>query len=103
MVIRINLEDEHFDRIPDKAAVYAIFSDKGFHFVGETDNLSDCMKVHLDPNKANNCLKNIFKSSKEKLMIYELMPKSSRKERLHLEKEWIEKYKPSCNYGMKIV
>jgi hypothetical protein len=45
----------------------------------------------------NECLRDFMQSDKTNLMQYELMPNSTKEERVEMQDEWIEKYDPRCN------
>ena len=100
----VNLSEINLNELPEKKAVYAIFAqDKetkkpiNCRYVGETDNLMERIKAHFSIEEQNECLKSFMQSSKTKLMIYELMPNSTKEDRLIKEKEWISSYQPKCN------
>jgi len=84
--------------------VYAIFAQSketgkpiNCRYVGETNNLQEGTKAHFRENEQNECLKEFMQSSKTKMMIYELLPDSDKKERLLKQDEWIKEYNPKCN------
>ena len=100
----INLSEIDLDNLPQKKSVYAIFAQSkdtlkpiNCRYVGETDNLEERTKTHFQDNEQNECLKEFMQSDKTKMMIYELLPNSDKKERLEKESEWIRLYKPTCN------
>lgn len=115
----VNLSEINLNELPERKAVYAIFAqDKETkkpincryvgetdnlmerikaHFSIETDNLMERLKAHFSIEEQNECLKSFMQSSKTKLMIYELMPNSTKEDRLIKEKEWISSYQPKCN------
>jgi len=100
----VNLDEINLDDLPQRKSVYAIFAQsketgKPIHcrYVGETDNLQERTKAHFRENEQNECLKEFMQSSKTKMMIYELLPDSDKKERLLKQDEWIKEYNPKCN------
>lgn len=100
----INLSEIDLDDLPQRKAVYGMFAqDKNSgkpincRYVGETDNLEERIKAHFSKEEQNVCLRKFMQSDKSKLMIYELMPNSTKEDRLEKEAEWIKEYKPECN------
>lgn len=100
----INLSEIALADLPQRKAVYAIFAqDKesgkptNCRYVGETDNLAERTRAHFSKEEQNDCLREFMQSNKTKLMIYELMPNSTKEERLEEEEKWTEKYTPVCN------
>lgn len=100
----VNLNEINLDDLPKKKSIYTIFArDKetlkpiNCRYVGETDNLEERTKAHFTSSEQNECLKEFMQSSKIKMMIYELLPYSDKKDRLAKEKEWIRNFNPKCN------
>jgi excinuclease UvrABC nuclease subunit len=100
----VNLGEIDLDDLPKRKSVYAIFAQSketnkpiNCRYVGETSNLQERTKAHFSEAEENDCLKEFMQSNLTKLMRYELMPNSTREERLEKEGEWIEKYNPRCN------
>ena len=100
----VNLSEMNLNDLPKKKAVYAIFAQEketgepiNCRYVGETDNLEERTKAHFSKEEQNKCLKKFMQSKKIKLMKYELMPSSTKEERMKKEKEWIKRYDPECN------
>ncbi len=99
----VNLSEIDLDGLPERKAVYAIFAQSSetgkpinCRYVGETHDLQERTKVHLSMGEKNDCLREFMQSDKTKLMQYELMPTSTREERLRRQEEWIEKHNPQC-------
>jgi hypothetical protein len=98
------LDENHLKDLPQRKSVYAIFAQSketkkpiNCRYVGETDNLQERTKRHFSDEEENECLKKFMQSEKTKMMIYELLPDSDRKDRLAKEEEWIKEFKPECN------
>ena len=99
----VNLDDIDLDDLPQRKAVYAIFArhketKKPIHcrYVGETSDLQERTKAHFSKGEKNDCLREFMQSNSIKLMRYELMPNSTKEERLERQEEWTEKYNPRC-------
>lgn len=102
--VTVNLSEIDLNELPIRKSVYAIFASNketgnpiNCRYVGETDNLQERTKAHFSDQEQNECLKVFMQSTKTKIMIYEVMPNSEKKERLEKENEWIENYNPECN------
>ena len=100
----VNLSEIKLDNLPQRKSVYAIYAQSkdtlkpiNCRYVGETDNLEERTKAHFQESEQNECLKKFMKSDKTKIMIYELLPNSDKKERIEKENEWIQLHKPECN------
>lgn len=100
----VNLSEMDLDDLPKRKSVYAIFAQSesslepiNCRYVGETDNLEERTKAHFGTKEQNECLKEFMQSTKTKMMTYELLPDSSKEDRLKKEKEWINELKPKCN------
>jgi excinuclease UvrABC nuclease subunit len=100
----VNLSETDLDDLPQRKAVYAIFarsSETGkptnCRYVGETTDLQERTKAHFNKAEKNDCLREFMQSNSIKLMQYELMPNSTKEDRLVRQEEWIEKYSPECN------
>lgn len=98
------ISETNLDKLPKRRAVYAIFAAEketgkpiNCRYVGETDNLQERTTTHFSKSESNNCLKEFMKSSKTKILVYELLPDSDKEERLGKENDWIEEYEPLCN------
>jgi hypothetical protein len=85
----VNLSEIDLDELNFNEAVYSIFAqdkeDKkpiNCRYVGETDSLVERIKAHFSAGEKNECLKSFIQSDKTKLMIYELMPNSTKENRL---------------------
>lgn len=92
------------DHLPEIEAVYAIFAqDKNTsepincRYVGETDDLQRRTKEHCQADEPNECLREFMQSDKTKILVYELMPGSTKEERLEAEAAWIKEFNPKCN------
>jgi excinuclease UvrABC nuclease subunit len=103
-LVFVNLSDVDLDELPEKEAVYAIFvkskkSKKPVNcrYVGETDNLLGRIKKHYSGREKNEYLKSFMQSDITKFMIYQLMPNSTKKDRLMMEKRCIGTYQPEYN------
>lgn len=103
-VEQVNLSEINISNLPKRKAVYAIFAESqktgkpiNCRYVGETDNLQERTGAHFSKDEQNACLRKFMQSTKTKLMKYELMPNSTKKERQTKEREWIKKYDPECN------
>jgi excinuclease UvrABC nuclease subunit len=101
---QIVIDKTNVGSLPQKKSVYSIWAqsqetDKPINcrYVGETDNLQERIQTHFSPQEENVCLKEFMQSNSTKIMIYELMPNSTKEERLAKEEEWIKKYNPKCN------
>jgi len=101
---QVNLSEIDINSLPQRKTVYAILAqskDTGkpinCRYVGETDNLRERTRAHFSKDEQNACLREFMQSDKTKLMKYELMPNSTKKERQAREKEWIKKHEPKCN------
>ena len=100
----IEIEKGDYDSIPDKKAVYSIWAQNkttnkpmNCRYVGETEDLRKRTGEHFGESEQNKCLKKFMQSTKTKLMVYELMPNSTKEDRLEKEKAWIKKHSPECN------
>ena len=100
----VNLSEINLDDLPERKSVYAIFAQSesnlkpiNCRYIGETDNLRERTKTHFSKNESNDCLKEFMQSNITKLMIYELLPNSTKENRLEKENEWIKIYTPKCN------
>jgi len=102
--VTVAISKDGLDDIPKRKAVYAIFASNkktnepiNCRYVGETDNLQERTIAHFQEAEQNDCLKEFMQSNKSKIMIYELLPNSNKKDRLNKEAEWIKLYNPKCN------
>jgi excinuclease UvrABC nuclease subunit len=100
----VNLSRTDLDDLPERKAVYAIFAQSGntgkpinCRYVGETTDLRARTSDHLSDSEKNDCLRDFMQSNSVKLMEYELMPSSTKEERLKRQEEWIERHSPECN------
>ena len=100
----VNLSEMNLDDLPKRKSVYAIFAQSetnlkpiNCRYVGETDNLEERTKTHFGINEQNECLKEFMQSHKTKMMTYELLPDSTKGDRLIKEREWIKEFNPKCN------
>lgn len=100
----VNLDENHLEHLPQRKSVYAVFAQSketekpiNCRYVGETDNLQERTKNHFSDSEENECLKKFMQSDKAKMMIFELLPDSDKKERLAKQDEWIKEFKPECN------
>ena len=103
-LVLVNLSDVDLDKLPGKEAVYAIFVQSretkkpvNCRYVGETDNLMERIKAHFSIREQKERLKSFMQSDIKKLMIYELMPNSTKEDRLMVEKKCIGSYQPEYN------
>jgi excinuclease UvrABC nuclease subunit len=92
------------DKLPEKEAVYAIFTQDreekkpiNCRYVGETDNLMARAKAHFSIREQNKRLKSFMQSDRTKIMLYELMPDSTKEDRLMVEKKCVSSYRPEYN------
>ena len=100
----VNLSTMDRSDLPARKAVYAIFAQAegsgkpiNCRYVGETDDLEERIGAHFGKNEQNDCLRKFLQSDKTALMRYELMPDSTKDDRLEKEAAWISKYDPKCN------
>lgn len=98
---------DNLDELPELAAVYAVCGRANGkpanpRYIGETDNLRAAIKEHFnrteaDLNEREACFKEFMLSIKIKELVFQLMPEATKEERIKLQNEWTEKYKPDCN------
>jgi excinuclease UvrABC nuclease subunit len=100
----VNLSETDLDDLPERKAVYAIFAQSGktgkpinCRYVGETTDLRARTRDHLSDSEKNDCLREFMQSNSMRLMQYELMPDSTKEERVERQEEWIKKHTPRCN------
>jgi len=104
IITNVNLNDIDLNTLPEQKAVYAIYGfDKvnrkfaDYKFVGETENLRERIISHFSGSEPNECLRKILQSKDEKVMLFRLLPRRSREERLSIEQEWKKLHNPECN------
>lgn len=84
--------------VPEKPAIYAIFSASKCRFVGATDNLKQTITEHFRADEPNVGLRYFMQSEKPKILQFELLEKEIIPNRVkHLHNRWIELYKPTDN------
>lgn len=95
---------DNLDTLPELPAVYAIcgrVNNQAVNprYVGESENLRVTIQQHFDKSgfSEDECCREFMFSIKTKVLVYELMPSSSKEERLVRKNEWELKYKPVCN------
>jgi hypothetical protein len=103
-IVLLKLSKVDLKKLPEKEAVYAIFTqdneDKkpiNCRYVGETDNLMARAKVHFSIREQNESLRSFMQSDRKKIMLYELMPDSTKEDRLMVEKKCVSSYRPEYN------
>jgi excinuclease UvrABC nuclease subunit len=101
---QITLTAAMLPTLPKAKGVYAIFArnkenGKPCHckFVGETDNIRGETSAHFSKNEPNEGLRVFMQSGKTKLMVYELLPNTSKADRGKTEKEWVKEMHPKFN------
>ena len=104
IITNVNLNDIDLNTLPEQKAVYAIYGfDKinrkftDYKYVGETENLKKRIISHFLESEPNECLRKFLQSKDEKVILFRLLPRRSREERLSIEQEWINLHKPECN------
>jgi len=97
---------DNLDELPQVKAVFGIFAithkkPVNCRIVDETENLQARIReLFEDPEKEGDGMVKFMQGPWIKLLIYELMPNSSNKERLEKLVQWQAKYKPRINeYG----
>lgn len=84
--------------VPERPAVYAIFSASKCRFVGTTENLKQAITDHFRVEEPNVGLRYFMQSEKPKILQFELIDKNSKGYRLNqLSDRWIELYNPTDN------
>jgi excinuclease UvrABC nuclease subunit len=103
-IVLLKLDKVELKKLPEKEAVYAIFTkDKeekkpiNCRYVGETDNLMERTKSHFSIREQNERLRLFMQSERTKIMLYELMPNSTKEDRLMVEKKCVSSYQPEYN------
>lgn len=103
-LVLLELSEVDLEKLPEKEAVYAIFTkDKeeqkpiSCRYVGETDNLMERTKAHFSTGEQNERLKSFMRSERIKIMLYELMPNSTKEARLMVERKCVSSYRPEYN------
>jgi len=101
---RKEITEDNVSTLPTEKAVYGIFAQSkttnepiNCRYVGETEDLQPRTKQHFSKDESNDCLKKFMQSDLTKILVYELMPNSTKDGRLKKEEEWIKKYSPKCN------
>lgn len=84
--------------LPEKPAIYAIFSASKCRYIGATDNLKQAVTEHFRADEPNVGLRYFMQSEKPKILQFELLEKGMNPSRLTmLQNRWIELYKPTDN------
>ncbi|MET3878913.1 hypothetical protein [Chitinophaga sp. OAE865] len=87
--------------LPEEKAIFGVFGivndePANCRYIGETDSLHTAIK-DLFREPANEGLKKFFQGPWIKMLQFELLPESSRENRLELVKDWETKYIPKID------
>ena len=83
-------------KLPESAAVYAIFSTSQCRYIGVTDNLHQAIKDHFKPTEPNVPLRYFMQSNKVKILQYELVQRLSVPNDLEsMKQKWVALYNPT--------
>ena len=100
----IEISESNAKDLPEKKSVYSVWAQSksnnepiNCRYVGETENLQNRTQEHFSDQEENDCLNEFMQSTKTKILIYELMPGSTKEERMAKETKWVEKFNPECN------
>jgi len=102
--IELALNPKDLDKVPAKAAIYAIF-EKPFNqsdqlkcrFVGTASNLKEVIDSHFSMRETNVSLRYFMISRKEKYLTYILTSDMDDSDVEMETRHWINTFKPDCN------
>jgi len=102
--IELALNQKDLDKVPVKAAIYAIF-EKPFNqpdqqkcrFVGTASNLKEVIDTHFSMQEINVSLRYFMISRKEKYLTYILTSDMDDSDVEMETRHWINTFKPDCN------
>jgi excinuclease UvrABC nuclease subunit len=84
--------------VPEKPAVYAIFSASKCRYIGATENLKQAITDHFRSDEPNVGLRYFMQSEKPKILQFEMVEKNGNGFRVtQLRDRWIELYNPTDN------
>lgn len=94
-------EKDNLHQLPTEKAVFGIFGivneePINCRFVAETENLRDAVKDVFE-NPQSEGMKKFMQGPWIQMLVYELMPNNSKKDREAAVEEWTQKYEPNID------
>ncbi|MEI6682376.1 MAG: hypothetical protein WCO44_07100 [Bacteroidota bacterium] len=96
-MVKVILNQEQIEEIPDKPAVYALFSmdnDLVCRYVDYSGNLRESIRKHFGPDEPNIYIRYLMLSCKNKLLHYEVEPNGITDGTSEKVNAWISKFHP---------
>lgn len=96
-MIKIVLNQEQIEEIPDKPSVYALFSmdnDLVCRYVGYSGNLRESIRKHFNPDEPNIYIRYLMSYCKNKLLHYEVELNGITGDTSEKVNAWISEFQP---------
>jgi excinuclease UvrABC nuclease subunit len=96
-MVKVVLNQEQIEEIPDSSSVYALFSmENGLEcwYVGYTNNLRESITKHFDPDEPNIYIRYLMLSCKTKLLHYEIELNGITGDTSEKVNAWISEFQP---------